>query len=148
VAFHHPGFNSSRKHFSEQRMRRMAATFENGGVDLVLSGHVHNYQRTYPLKFDPGSAQAAKKKSGEVEGRWSLDRAFDGAGRSRPDGVIYLVTGGGGANLYDPEQQDDPGSWQEFTHKFLAKMHSLTIVDVDGPTLKVRQVSSTGVEVD
>jgi hypothetical protein len=148
VAFHHPGFNSSRKHFSEQRMRRMAETFESGEVDLVISGHVHNYQRTYPLKFVPESSKAAKKKSGEVGGRWSLDRSFDGAARSRPDGVIYLVTGGGGANLYDPEQQDDPGTWQEFTHKFLAKMHSLTIVDADGPTLKVRQVSSTGEEVD
>ena len=62
--------------------------------------------------------------------------------------MIYLVTGGGGANLYNPEQQDDLASWQPFTHKFISKVHSLTIADVDGPTLTVRQISSTGQELD
>ena len=51
VAFHQPGFKSSRKHFGEQNMRVMADVFEAGGVDLVFCGHVHNYQRTYPLRF-------------------------------------------------------------------------------------------------
>jgi len=151
VAFHHPGFNSSRKHFGEQRMRRMAETFERGGVDVVFSGHVHNYQRTYPLRFVPESGGEAKKKGqskGEVGGRWTLDKVFDGNERTKPKGVISLVTGGGGASLYDPEQQDDAASWQEFTHKFLSKMHSLTIVDVEGSTLKFRQVSDSGTEVD
>lgn len=151
VAFHHPGFNSSRKHFSEQRMRRMAATFEKGGVDVVISGHVHNYQRTFPLRFVPDAAGGATKKGaskGEVAGRWTLDRSFDGKARTRPDGVIYLVTGAGGANLYDPEQQDEAASWQEFTDKFLSRMHSLTIVDVDGSTMNFRQVSDSGVELD
>jgi 3',5'-cyclic AMP phosphodiesterase CpdA len=146
VAFHHPGFNSSRKHFSEQRMRRMAETFERGGVDVAFSGHVHNYQRTYPLRFVAGPARA--KSKGEVDGRWTLDKAFDGKTTTRPQGVIYLVTGGGGAGLYDPEQQDEPESWQGFTHKFLSRVHSLTVADVDGATLTVRQLSASGEELD
>ena len=31
------------------------AKFDQYGVDLVLNGHLHNYQRTYPIKYDPGS---------------------------------------------------------------------------------------------
>ena len=153
VAFHHPGFNSSKKHFSEQRMRRMAETFERGGVDLVFTGHVHNYQRTYPIHFQAVPAKDGKKVAAtgandHVEGRWTLDKSFDGKTRTRPDGVIYLVTGAGGASLYDPEQTDEPASWQEFTDKFLAKTHSLTIAEVNGRTLSVRQVSGSGEELD
>ena len=39
--------------------------------------------------------------------------------------MIYVITGAGGANLYNPEQQDDPASWQPFTHKFLSQVNSL-----------------------
>ena len=44
VAFHHPGFNSSKAHFNDQQMRLLAEVFELGRVDVVFSGHVHNYQ--------------------------------------------------------------------------------------------------------
>src|SRR5256885_6468976 len=45
---------------------------------------------------------------------WTLDKKFDGATRTKPDGVIYLVTGAGGARVYNPEQQDAPATWQPF----------------------------------
>jgi hypothetical protein len=150
VTFHQPGFNSSKKHFDEQRMRLLAEVFEAGGVDLVFSGHVHNYQRTYPLRFVPEKEADGIRvgPKGQVAGRWVLDKSFDGRTRTRPDGVIYLVTGAGGAKLYDPEQQDDPGSWQEFTHTFLSKVHGLTVADVGETALTVRQVSAAGEELD
>ena len=62
--------------------------------------------------------------------------------------MIYLVTGAGGNTLYNPEQQDDPASWQPFTHKFISKIHTLTVADVDGTKLTVRQVSMNGEELD
>jgi acid phosphatase type 7 len=149
VAFHHPGFNSAREHFEQQQMRALAQVFEAGAVDVVFSGHVHNYQRTFPLRFLPandGNSEPAHDKL--IGGRWTLDRSFDGRTNTRPEGVIYLVTGAGGAKLYNPEQQDDPTSWQEFTHKFASKVHSLTVADVEGPTLPVRQLSADGEEID
>ena len=51
VVFHHAAFNSSRAHFSEQQMRLVSDILEQRGVDIVFNGHVHNYQRTRPLKF-------------------------------------------------------------------------------------------------
>ncbi len=150
VSAHHPGFNSARAHFEQQEMRLLADVFEAGRVDLVFHGHVHNYQRSYPLKFaagrDPEGRMARVRDL--VPGTWTLDRSFDGRTNTRPDGVIYLVTGGGGAALYNPEQQDRPETWQTFTHKFVSKANSFTVVDVEGSTLNVRQLSDIGAELD
>ena len=150
VSFHQPGFNSSKAHFEEQQMRLMANLFEAGQVDLVFNGHVHNYQRSFPLKFvaDQGPDGRMVREKNLVAGQWTLDKVFDGQAKTRPDGVIYLVTGAGGAGLYNPEQQDQPATWQTFTDKFVSKVHSLSVVDVDGPTLTVRQVDESGREID
>ncbi len=144
VAFHHPGFNSSKAHFEDQQMRLLAEVFEAGRVDVVFSGHVHNYQRTYPLQFTARKNQDGKpvRDFNKVPGRWTVDKAFDGRSQTRPRGVIYLVTGAGGNTLYNPEQQDNPGSWQSFTCRFISKVHTLTIADVNETTLTVRQVSA------
>jgi acid phosphatase type 7 len=150
VAFHQPGFNSSRHHFDEQRMRVLAGLLEQAKVDVVFSGHVHNYQRTFPLRFSVslGADGHPQSTQGRIAGQWTLDRAFDGKTRTTPSGVIYLITGAGGAGLYDTEQHTDPGSWQEFTDKFISNVHSLTVADVSGSKLTVRQVSATGDELD
>ena len=157
VSFHQPGFNSSKTHFDEQYMRILSPILEAGKVDVVWNGHVHNYQRSYPLKFVPAPENGAKPlkgkdgrvpKSRRVAGKLTLDKSFDGQSDTSPQGVIYVVTGAGGQHLYNPEQQDDPASWQEFTYKHVSKVHSLTVADVDGPTLTVRQLTADGEEVD
>jgi hypothetical protein len=146
VAFHQPGFNSSHEHFAEQQMRPLSPIFEAGHVDVVFAGHVHNYQRSFPLTFTPDGSPMGPK--GEVAGDWKLDKTFgDGAG-AKPQGVIYIVSGGGGAELYNPEQQSDPTSWQSFTSKFVSQVHSLSVVDIDGKTFRMKQLSETGDVVD
>jgi hypothetical protein len=150
VAFHHPGFNSSKAHFDDQQMRLLADVLERGRVDVVFNGHVHNYQRSFPIRFtsETGTDGKPVRDKNKVPGRWVLDRVFDGRNNTRPQGVIYLVTGAGGNTLYNPEQQEDRSSWQSFTQKFISKVHSLTVADVNGTTLSVRQVAGDGAEVD
>jgi hypothetical protein len=157
VSFHQPGFHSSKTHFNEQYMRILAPVFEAGKVDVVFNGHVHNYQRTYPMKFVPARENGARPATGpdgrrsqsrHVDGKWTLDRTFNGKSDTTPEGVIYVVTGAGGQHLYNPEQQDDPASWQEFTFKHISKTHSLSVVEIDGPTLTLRQLTPDGYEVD
>ncbi len=149
VSFHHPGFNSSKAHFEQQQMRLMAPIFEAGKVDVVFNGHVHNYQRSYPLKFVPDPlADATRGRVSFVPGKWTLDKAFDGRVKTQPEGVIYLITGAGGNHLYNPEQEDAPETYQEFTQKFISKIHSLSVVDVVGTTLTVRQLAEDGKEID
>jgi hypothetical protein len=131
-------------------MRLLADVFENGKVDVVFSGHVHNYQRPRPNRFTVERDSQGKpvRIDNKVPGRLTADRTFDGRTHTRPDGVIYLITGSGGNHLYNPEQQDDPASWESFTVKFISKIHSLTIADVNGSNLTVRQVSLDGEELD
>jgi 3',5'-cyclic AMP phosphodiesterase CpdA len=150
VAFHHPPFNSSRAHFGDQRMRVLVDVLEAGRVDVVWTGHVHNYQRTFPLTFqaERGPDGQPVRRADKIPGRWTLDTEYDGRVHTRPRGVIYVITGGGGADLYYPYQEDDPSSWQPFTCELIARVHSLTVADVDGPTLTVRQLADDGRELD
>jgi hypothetical protein len=150
VAFHQPGFNSAREHFAEQFMRLLSPLFEANHVDIVFAGHVHNYQRSFPLTFVPALQPdgAPVGPRGEVAGEWRLDKTFRDGANEGPHGVIYIVSGSGGASLYNPEQQTDPGSWQGFTDKFISSVHSLSVVDIDGRTFRLKQVSETGEVVD
>ncbi len=150
VAFHQPSFSSSVVHFPEQQMRVIAPILEAGHVDVVFCGHVHNYQRSFPLTFAPKPQPDGKiaAPKGEVAGDWKLDKAFGDGNAGKPQGVIYIVSGSGGAELYNPEQQTDPSSWQPFTNKFLSQDHSLSVVDIDGKTFRLRQLSDTGKELD
>src|SRR5205814_345473 len=143
VAFHHPGFSSSRTHFQEQQMRVMAELSERNKVDVVFTGQVHNYKRSYPLYSKVGA-----KNGRVVDGEWKLDKKYDGEAHTKPDGIIYLVSGGGGAKLYNPEQQSDPASLQTFTCKYIADTHSLTQAFVNGSYIRFKQISQDGKELD
>ena len=62
--------------------------FDQYGVDLVLMGHVHNYQRTFPIKYDPASPSSPTRTS------TATTDYFD------PVGQIYAVVGTGGVNFH------------------------------------------------
>jgi len=77
VYFHHPPYTSNRTVFAEPhdgRIRELLAPlFDRYGVDLVLTGHDHHYERSHPLRG----------------GRIDEDTP----------GTVYIVTGGGGARF-------------------------------------------------
>ncbi|HEU5166030.1 MAG TPA: metallophosphoesterase [Chitinophagaceae bacterium] len=155
VLFHHPGFNSSRAHYEQQQMRLIAPILEKGKVDIAFAGHVHNYQRTYPMTFIPDNQGSQlvtgtnNVKAGKVvTGRWTLDKNYDGKRKTKPNGVIYITTGAGGQGLYNPEQTKDKDSWQKFTTIFESRVHSFTVMDVNGNALVLRQLDINGKDVD
>ena len=156
VVFHHPGFNSAREHYEQQHMRLLSPIFDANKVDVVFNGHVHNYQRSYPMRFIPdkngtllvGGKENKTVRGRVVSGRWTLDKTFDGDQDTTPEGVIYIITGAGGQTLYNPEQNDDQDSWQKFTCRFVSNVHSLTVADVDGKALILSQVAADGKELD
>jgi predicted phosphodiesterase len=147
VTFHHPPFNSSKAHGSEQRQRVINDILEEGKVAIVFAGHVHNYQRTHPLKFEvaPGFVLGKENK---VPGKWTLDKSYDGIKNTKPNGVIHIVTGAGGARLYNEDQTNKPDSWEEFTVKFISNVHSFTVLDAEEGRLTIRQISAEGNELD
>ncbi|MCX6631468.1 MAG: metallophosphoesterase family protein [Candidatus Solibacter sp.] len=81
VCHHHPVYTSSaRGSFSgktappvDEAALPVTALYDRYGVDMAFAGHIHHYERSYPVK----------------------------AGRLGPDGVVYVTSGGGGGNLQD-----------------------------------------------
>jgi 3',5'-cyclic AMP phosphodiesterase CpdA len=145
VALHHPLFQSCVSHSEDQWMRAISPLLEKYGVDLVLAGHVHNYQRSAPLRFQPTKVG---KRGDAVPGIFTVDEAFDGVKNTHAKGIIHIVTGAGGAELYEPWQTDAPKSWQPWTRAFVSDKHSFTVLDVDARQLQVRQLDAEGHELD
>jgi hypothetical protein len=148
VVWHQPSFTSHLRHRVEQRMRLVADIVQNAGVKLVLTGHAHHYERSFPLNFQITAAPGASLigKNGNVEGDIQLDKDYDGVTITKPQGPIYIVTGGGGAPL-SAVNKDVPGSsdeWQSFTCKLVFDRHSFSIIDVNANSLTVRQMSAAG----
>ncbi len=158
VVCHHPPFNIGVEHYDEQHMRALCPLFEKYGVDVVLSGHEHNYQRTRPLRFAPSDlsgAKAAGKDPRLVPGEFKVDHRFDGQVATKADGIVYLTTGAGGHDLYNLEMNDAPETWKrpedgnvEYTACMKTDRHSLTVFEMDARRLEWRQIDEWGREID
>jgi len=158
VVYHHPAFNVGEHHYKEQQMRVLCPIFEKCGVDIVLSGHEHTYQRTIPLRFapsDPTKAKDVASKIRLVPGEFTLDTEFDGETHTRPKGIIHITTGAGGKHLYDAVYNENPAKWTlaEDGHvacvaRMITDRHSLTVFELDGHSLLMRQIDEAGNEID
>lgn len=156
LAYHQPAFNSSVRHYEYQIMRVLAPICEKLGIDLVLTGHVHSYQRTVPLRFTPEQGPTDNRytisENGSVNGKFKLDTLYDGKSKTRPDGIIYITTGAGGAALYDKEisekpelwKKGPPENWAPYTAKLVSDRHSFTMIETDGGKLTLKQIDANG----
>lgn len=149
VAFHIPPFHSSSQHQDDQFMRVLCDVFEKYSVDIVWAGHVHNYQRSRPMKFQAvrGPSGLWRDDKGRVAGQWTLDKTFDGVKNTKTSSPIYIVDGAGGAPLYEMEKGKKAETWQEFTAQYIGS-YSFSLVEVNGTTLTLRQITDAGKEVD
>lgn len=110
VFFHQPPYskgthNSDSKNSAMSDMREnFTAVFEMFGVDLVFSGHSHNYERSFPILGHRGSSdtflQSMKTDSGN--GRKDGDGAYRKRFNSNDYGVIYTVAGSAGKTRSAP----------------------------------------------
>ena len=86
VCHHHPPYSSDENDYGDlwktnkstrgdMRVRRLVSLYEKHQVDIVWNGHIHSYERTWPVNKDKA-----------VEAK----------------GPIYMITGGGGGGLETP----------------------------------------------
>jgi predicted phosphodiesterase len=81
---HHPAYSSDENDYGDMwtgksthgdlRVRALTALYDAHDVDIVFNGHIHSYERTWPVH----------------------------AGKVVRDGTIYMITGGGGGGLETP----------------------------------------------
>ncbi len=95
VMMHHPPLSTSyhKSHCGLMAMLRDGQKEAGRRVDFVLTGHEHDYQRSWPIRIDdpedfrnPASRSAESVSAGN-------DRRFD-----RDEGTIFVVSGGGGGS--------------------------------------------------
>ena len=95
VVVHEPIYTSKSKHLPDERgiKKTILPIIDKHHVDLVLQGHNHNYQRTFPMS------------SNQVADR-SADSNYKG-----PKGTIYMVIGTGG------QENDELGNQSSYVQK-------------------------------
>jgi hypothetical protein len=148
VVLHHCVYSTNHGHGSEGGVREQwVPLFDRHGVDLVVNGHAHNYERTSPLRGGQVVAEASRARS--------LDSAR---------GTTYITAGGGGAAGHDAFVRDggivvregrvrerEPAPWTLPTR---SRRHALLAVEViprspgRPATMAVRAVDADGRVLD
>ena len=79
--FHHPPYSSAKKHGSDGQLREVVEPiFLKYGVDVVLTGHDHVYERMKPQKgiYYFVSGAGGKLRSGDIDGQSGLtEKSYD-----------------------------------------------------------------------
>jgi hypothetical protein len=123
VVEHIPMYTSPSKHSANSTIRETYhPLFDTYGVDLVFSGDNHNYQRTFPLKYnnqDNGDSSTNPIISNKDKNNYNAG-----------SGVIYLITGTAGRSLYEIKQQ------APFVAQQNDKDFGFLNIDINGKTLK------------
>lgn len=140
--WHHPPYTKG-SHNSDTEgqlidMRENALPIlEAAGVDLVLAGHSHIYERSFLVRgaYDTPTTSTGKiKDSGD--GKLLGNGAYRKAAGDLTGGAVYVVAGHGGASL-----------GQVGTHPLMyitEKMHGSCLVDVDRNILTLVNVRADG----
>ncbi|MGI9011573.1 MAG: metallophosphoesterase [Nitrososphaeraceae archaeon] len=90
VMFHKPFYSSLSSHIQEYIMReKYQPVFDKYGVDIVLQGHNHIYDRTLPLQFNPNNISKPI-----VDESNNTNKFFN------PEGSIFSVIGLGGRSSH------------------------------------------------
>ena len=95
VIFHKPMYSSISKQLEEYIMRdKYQQIFDKFNVDLVIQGHNHIYSRTLPLSFN-------SQEISEPILDQNIANSNNNGTFTQPNGIVYLVVGTGGDELYE-----------------------------------------------
>lgn len=123
VFLHHPAYSSGHHGSTSEVPTHLVSIFEAYCVDVVFSGHDHHYERTCPI--------------------------LNGACTTPQDGgIVYFVTGGGGAPLY-PASSNWFTAYSASLNHFLkvevgdCRLH-LDAIDANGNVFDSREIDRCG----
>ena len=145
--FHHPPYtkgshNSDSEYDSRGRMFEMRENvlpvLEQAGVDLVLNGHSHMYERSYLLDCHYGESRTVKPEMYLSQDKQHYQKRSLGA--AAHEGTVYAVVGSSARADAGPMNHPVMAS-------SLMKIGSL-VVDVDGNRLDGRFIGGEGEVLD
>ncbi|MFM1768659.1 MAG: Alkaline phosphatase precursor [Verrucomicrobiota bacterium] len=139
--WHHPPYtkgthNSDREKQLVEMRTHIMPILESGGVDLVLTGHSHIYERS--MLIDGAYATPTVAEGVVFDDREGSPEApyRKSAGLVPNNGAIQVVAGHGGAGL-----------GRKGTIPFMRKIiveHGSCLIDIDGDTLRGRMINKFG----
>jgi predicted MPP superfamily phosphohydrolase len=104
VYYHQPMYTSKTHHEGLESFRDLYhSLFTKYGVDLVLAGHIHNYQRSYPLIYNnenPSNPIIAQSTILHNVANNNNNNVF-----VEGKGTIFAIVGTGGADLHGLEDK-------------------------------------------
>ena len=118
--FHSPAFSSSNHGSDASVQKYWVPLFDNYHVDLVISGHDHDYERTYPINYTISKNTPMP---------------------SPENGTVYIVSGAWGAPLYGAGS-----SW--FTENSKSAYEFVVVNISDNGTLHLQAVGTDGKTFD
>ena len=147
--WHHPPYskgshNSDTESFLMQMRQTFLPILEDAGVDLVLTGHSHSYERSFLIDGHYGLSttftNAMKKDggSGRADGTGAYNKSTLGAGPH--EGAVYAVAGSSG---------QISGGLLNHPAMFIS-LNNLgsMVLDVNGDTLDAKFLRENGVVAD
>jgi len=130
--YHAPTFNLE-GHKSDAVRLTFLPVFEKYGVDVVVAGHSHTYERFVPLvRKGPPTAGAAAGVRGV-------------AGAAAPRPITFITAGGGGAPLVAGAGAAGP---KPAILAQTARAYHYCVFTVDAETLRVEALGSDGAKID
>ncbi len=147
--WHHPPYTKgSHDSDTESNLIQMRQNFlpmlESNGVDLVLSGHSHSYERSYFLNGHYGNANTFNPSThtvgangagnGQSDGNGVYDKTITGPDAG--DGAVYITTGSSG--------KVSGGSLNHQAMYYSVSQLGSCVLEVNGNQLDVKFVRETG----
>jgi hypothetical protein len=153
AVWHHPAYTKgSHNSDNESNLVQMRQNFnpllENNGVDLILSGHSHSYERSYFLNGHYGTSGTFNINThtvgatGDGDGQPNGNGAYvkDLTGPGSLDGAVYITAGSSGKI-----------SGGSLNHPAMyASLNNLgsCVVETDGNIMNVKFIRETGAIID
>ena len=124
-----PLYTSPSEHLGNSTIRdTYHPLFDKYKVDIVFTSDNHNYQRTYPLKYNGEDGDSSNPVI--VDSNQDNYHFINDDDNKNNRGVIYLITGTGGRSLYELKEQ------APFVVKQDDKHFGFLNIDINGKTLK------------
>ncbi len=116
-----PMYTSPSRHLANSTIRdTYHPLFDKYDVDLVFTSDNHNYQRTFPLKYNNNGNSSNPIITDRNQSKYYEDHL----------GQIYIITGTAGRSLYPIKEQPPFVAKQDYEH------YGFLNIDINGKTLK------------
>ncbi|MDY8137851.1 GEVED domain-containing protein [Aquimarina sp. 2201CG5-10] len=142
--FHHPMYSNGHDTDDEGDLVELRESFapilEEYGVDLVVYGHSHRYERTGLIKGHYGLSNTWNPNTMAIDDGMGQENNGGAYNKTTKDGTVYVTTGNAGKRGSTSEGKP--------VHKFVYSSLGSGVLDIKGKRLDYKQLDRDGAVID